>query len=83
MVNINSSRTCLKARFEGRLYIVYGTSTVPSTQSLTIFPTLGKHRLDKFSTQGREFYVGSATCASHASHASQSASHASHAKGKN
>ena len=39
----------------GRIYVVYGTSSVPTDPMMTISPTLGKHRLVKFPIQRRQF----------------------------
>ena len=62
MVNMNSShrsiQICQKARFEGRFYIVYSTTTtVPINLMLTMFPTLEQHRVVKFPTQGWQIIV--------------------------
>ena len=71
MVNINSSltfsRSCERPShyknaskwqaWEGGFYVVCNTCTVPINPMFKVFPTVGRHRLVKVPTQGRQFYV--------------------------
>ena len=57
ITHIASSQSLKCARFEATFYVEYGASTLPISPMSTILPTLGQHRLVKFLTQEKPFYV--------------------------